>query len=612
MKRTESFAPLLLLIFCLCCEKVPLSAQNTVPPSLLTGILPDSPHQPPSPPPVSWIDSPSDILSSHADHSLRPFYHGVASGDPLQNQVIIWTRVTPEKHSQITVQWWVALDTAMQKVVTHGTTFTGPERDYTVKVDVNGLEPGTTYFYMFAALGRTSIIGRTKTAPDGPTENLRFAVASCTNYQHGYFNAYNRIAERSDLDAVLFLGDYLYEDGPEDDDYGPLPGRVHEPPTVLTSFEQYRKRHSFYKLDPALRRLHQQHPFIAIWDDHEMADDCFATGGKEHEDGRDGEWTWRRSGALRAYFEWMPVRERKGDEPYRIFRSFRYGDLAEIIMLDTRQEGRVQQLASASDPGLYDPDRSMLGDAQLNWFLQELSESDTHWKIVGNQVVMAQVRGVKNMDAWDGYPLERNYILNWIRQKRIQNVLFLTGDVHISMAANIALNPFSSSQYDPRDGDGSLAVEFTTPSIASANMNELYGLPPRNAQAIITETATQLLNRHVKMVELDSHGYFVLDLDAGRAKADWYYVETITHPTEKERWHCSWFTRSGANRLEQGRRPSNTIETTIPLAPLFPRTSLPTALRTSSGRKTDTIPSKPSVSDTLISIGSKVPEQAGQ
>lgn len=582
MNTSRLRPPLLLILLPFLCGTIPLRAQH--PPkadpipvhgsgNLITAThtSPDSESPPLSPPPVSWINSHSPILQSHASQTLKPFYHGVASGDPLTNNVIIWTRVTPEKHGRIYVRWFMALDTGMQSIVADGTVETGPERDYTVKVDVAGLQPGTTYYYAFSALGRTSIVGRTKTAPVGSVDQLRFAVASCTNYQHGYFNAYDRISERNDLDAVLFLGDYLYEDGPDDDDYGPLPGRTHEPATTLTQLDEYRKRHSFYKLEPSLRRLHQQHPFIAIWDDHEMTDDCFSEGGKEHSDGRDGEWLWRRSAALRAYFEWMPVRERHEGKAYQIFRKFTYGDLADIIMLDTRLEGRAEQVADASDPDLYDPSRSMLGTSQRDWFLTQLEESTARWKIIGNQVVMAQVRGVKNMDAWDGYPIERNQILNWIDRKHISNVLFLTGDVHITMAANITHNPFDPSLYDPTSGDGSLAVELITPSIASANMNELYGLPPRNTGALLAETATELLNRHVKTIELDSHGYFVLDLKASRAQADWYFVETIEHPSNNERWSSSWFTRNGWNRLEKGRHPAPGKTLSPPPAPLgFP------------------------------------------
>lgn len=567
MKCPLPFVPLLLLMI-FCCT-VPLSAQErrdkgkplSTSPEVLPQTAPPTDHthnETPalSSPPVSWITSSSSVLDIYADTSLRPFYHGVASGDPLEDRVIIWTRVTPEYHMPVHVAWRVALDPEMRRVVTRGETITGPERDYTVKVDADGLQPGQTYYYSFSAFGRTSAIGRTKTTPTGDVDHLRFALASCANYQHGYFNAYARIADRTDLDAVIFLGDYFYEDGTEDDDYGPLPGRQHQPEASLTTLDQYRKRHSFYKLDQNLRRLHQTHPFIAIWDDHEMTDDCFTDGAPGHSDDRDGEWLWRRKAALRAYFEWMPVRERAEGKPHRIFRSFRYGNLAELIMLDSRQEGRAEQLTSSSDPHLYDSTRSMLGSAQLQWFQERLAGSTARWKLIGNQVMIAQIRGVKNLDAWDGYPMERDHILRWIEQKRIKNTVFLTGDIHISVAADIARDPFTRSKYDPGNGDGSLAVEFVTPSIASANMNELHGLPPRNPETVMAETLLYLLNRHIKKTDLDSHGYVVLDLTPERAQADWFFVETMERPSEKESWWSSWFTRNGGNRLHRAKRPA--------------------------------------------------------
>lgn len=566
MKPVKPFAPLLLLLVLL---SFPLRAQQeggkekqlrpspyetprTAPPT-------DLPHietPPASSPPVSWINSPSSVLEVYADTALAPFYHGVASGDPLEDRVILWTRVTPDRHAPVRVGWRVALDPELCDVVARGEAITGPERDYTVKVDATGLEPGRTYYYGFSAFGRSSVVGRTRTTPTGEVGHLRFALASCANYQHGYFNAYARIADRTDLDAVLFLGDYFYEDGIEDDDYGPVPGRLHEPASDLTTLDQYRKRHSFYKLEANLQRLHATHPFIAIWDDHEMTDDCFTEGAPEHSDDRDGEWMWRRSAALRAYFEWMPVREWKEGEPYRIFRSFRYGNLAELIMLDSRQEGRAEQLTSSSDPQLYDTLRSMLGPRQLQWFQERLAASTAQWKLIGNQVMMAQIRGVKNLDAWDGYPMERDHILRWIAAKRIRNTVFLTGDIHISVAADIARNPFNRRMYDPGTGDGSVAVEFVTPSIASANMNELQGLPPRNPKTVLAETLLYLLNRHVKKTDLDSHGYVVLDVTPERAQADWFFVETMERPCSGEHWWASWFTRNGRNRLERAAHPS--------------------------------------------------------
>ena len=469
----------------------------------------------------------------------------------------------------------MGLDSGMSLVVQRGVCSTGPERDYTVKIDVQGLEPGETYFYRFRALGRESLVGRTRTAPEGDIPQLRFAVASCANYQHGHFNAYGRIADRDDLNAVLFLGDYLYEDGITNDDYGPISGREHHPRQELHTLDEYRKRHAFYKLDSDLRRLHARHPFIAIWDDHEMIDDCYTEGARLHSDPEDGPWKKRKRGAALAYFEWMPVREPEGENRRRIFRSFRYGDLAEIIMLDTRHEGREEQIESSNDPHLFDPDRSMLGKEQFNWFLKRLAGSDARWKLVGNQVVMSHIRGVRNLDAWDGYPAERDRILGWIGKHRIENVIFLTGDVHISIASNIARRPFDREEYDKVSGEGSLAVEFTAPSIASANMNELLNLPPRNYRTIIAEQGLYMLNAHVKMAELDNHGYFLLDLQPDRAQADWFFVKTIAQPDNRERWWSSWMVRDGRSRLEEVGSPSEPI--TRPEIPALTESSAPTA-----------------------------------
>ena len=537
-----------------------LSAQSNVPAldttsSLLTLHL----HTPPPLPlSISWIDSPSPILQQYADSSLQPFYHGVASGDPLAHQVIIWTRITPEQHGSIVVDWQIGLDSCMTEIVQEGQTTTGPIRDYTVKVDVSGIAPEQTYFYQFQALGRKSPIGRTRTAPVGKTDHLRFAVASCANFQHGYFNAYARIAERDDLDAVLFLGDYLYEDGIVDEEYGPLKSRLHVPQTVLHALDEYRKRHAFYKLDPDLRLVHSRHPFIAIWDDHELIDDCHTKGSREHSEKTDGDWEERREAASRAYFEWMPVREPNHNSDYRLFRSFRYGNLVEIIMLDTRHEGRQAQLESSNDPSLFNSDRSMLGKEQLRWFLTKLEESPALWKIVGSQVVMSQIRGVKNLDAWDGYPVERDKILHWIEHKHLQNVVFVTGDVHVSIASDLTRRPFDRSSYDSKTGDGGLAVEFTAPSIASANLNELYRLPPRNYRTVVAEQALYLLNGHVKMAEFDNHGYFVLDITSERSQADWYFVKTIRRPNDAERWWSSWKVMNGKSRLSPSDKPSST------------------------------------------------------
>ncbi|OJJ18836.1 hypothetical protein BKI52_25020 [marine bacterium AO1-C] len=280
-------------------------------------------------------------LQSYFDQNMAPFYHGVASGDPLSDRVILWTRVTPDTHGSIQVVWQIATDPKMQNVVNSGTLTTDEAKDYTVKVDATGLQPATTYYYHFSALGKNSLVGRTRTAPTTNVSNLRFAVVSCSNYQNGYFNAYGNIAERNDIDAVIHLGDYIYEYATGEFGYSDEIGRGHQPSNEIITLQDYRIRYSYYRLDPKLRRLHQQLPFVTVWDDHEFANDAFKNGAENHQS-NEGSWDKRKSNAFKAYFEWMPVRTNTL-QTNRIYRKISYGNLVDLIMLDTRIEGRDEQ-----------------------------------------------------------------------------------------------------------------------------------------------------------------------------------------------------------------------------------------------------------------------------
>lgn len=280
-------------------------------------------------------------LQSHFDQNLAPFYHGVASGDPLASQVILWTRITPDTPGDVEVIWQIATDPQMQKIVNSGVVVTNEAKDYTVKVDADGLQPATTYYYHFSALGKNSLTGRTRTAPTANVDNLRFAVVSCSNYQNGYFNAYGNIAERNDIDAVIHLGDYIYEYATGEFGYSDKIGRTHQPSNEIITLEDYRIRYSYYRLDPKLRRLHQQLPFITVWDDHEFANDAYKDGAQNHQS-NEGNWGTRKGNAFKAYFEWMPVRTNTLASN-RIYRKISYGNLVDLIMLDTRIEGREEQ-----------------------------------------------------------------------------------------------------------------------------------------------------------------------------------------------------------------------------------------------------------------------------
>jgi alkaline phosphatase D len=279
------------------------------------------------------------------------FNHGVASGDPKQDRVVIWTRVSPVEPGPVPVRWIVARNRELTDVVKTGVIETSEGRDYTVKADVTGLRPGAPYFYGFRAGAAESSIGKTRTLPRGRTEQAKLAVVSCASFPHGFFNAYEALARREDIDLVVHLGDYIYEYGLSG--YGGETatqlGRVPSPEVECTRLEDYRARHAQYKAEPELQAAHEMAPWVVVWDDHEVANDTFSTGAENHQSS-EGEWASRKQAALQAYYEWMPIRD---PEPGRAFeainRSFQYGDLLTLIMVETRLLARTQALDYAHD-----------------------------------------------------------------------------------------------------------------------------------------------------------------------------------------------------------------------------------------------------------------------
>jgi alkaline phosphatase D len=332
---------------------------------------------------------------SAPDSAQRLFRHGVASGDPLTDRVMLWTRVTaPATRSAtgpIDVQWVVASDEALLQVVARGASQAAMERDFTVKVDAGGLSPGRMYYYAFIAGGERSPIGRTKTLPDR-ADRLRVASVSCSNYPAGYFNVYRRLAARDDLDAVIHLGDYIYEFANGRYGDGSASGRVPLRAGEASTLEDYRDRYATYRSDVDLQEAHRRHPFIAVWDDHESANDAWSGGAGNHSSSQ-GSWATRLAAAYRAYLEWMPIRE-SADPRIHLYRSFRFGDLVDLIMLDTR--GLRDQQALATDATmLADPSRSLLGAAQEAWFFDELRSSQragSRWRLIGQLWAGAQPR----------------------------------------------------------------------------------------------------------------------------------------------------------------------------------------------------------------------------
>lgn len=462
------------------------------------------------------------------------FLHGVASGDPLDDRVILWTRVTPSEDfsGSINVLCEVAEDPEFASIVLAENFVTGPERDYTVKFDAAGLLSEQHYWYRFSVGEQHSDVGRALTLPmpGQYAEHLRFAVCSCSSYPHGYFSVYRMIANRTDLDFVLHLGDYIYEYG--EGEYGDNAGRTLDPSHEIIVLEDYRRRYALYRRDVDLQAVHQTHPFITVWDDHETADNSYKDGANNHNDG-EGEWSERKAQAIQAYFEWMPIRPPTASED-SIYRSFRYGDLADFVMLDTRIEGRIKQLDNPADPARADA-RDLLGQGQKEWFKNKLATAQNTWKIVGQQVMFAQLQlleiqrllpGVPtndfsplvavNMDQWDGYPSEREEILDFVDENAIKNMVVLTGDIHSSWANELYK---SSAILTSGVFDEPLGVEFVTPSVTSP------GFPDGAAELV--SAILPVVNPHMKYTDLKNHGFILMDVTHQRAQAEFYYAENI-------------------------------------------------------------------------------------
>ncbi|PPE73089.1 hypothetical protein C3942_14790 [Solimonas fluminis] len=494
------------------------------------------------------------------------FLHGIASGDPLPDRVILWTRVTSTAE-HVPVSYDVASDPEFRHVVQRGSFTTDAARDYTVKVDAAGLQPATTYYYRFRAGGQTSPSGRTRTAPSGAVERLRVGVVSCSSYAHGYFNAYRKLAQRPDLDVVLHLGDYIYEYGTGE--YGDA--RPYEPDHEILTLADYRTRHAYYKREADVQAVHRQHPFIAVWDDHETADNSWRDGANNHTEGEEGEWALRKAWAIQAYHEWMPIRTPDLANPERIYRSFRYGDLAEFTMLDTRLIGRDLQASMLDAGSINDQGRQLIGEPQRNFLATTLAAAGgVKWKFLGQQVMFGQLRVglpelslvtnipveqlrallqglplvstgglIINTDQWDGYRAERQRVLDLISGLDLDNVVVLTGDIHSSWAMDISEDPNNPLVYNGLTGEGSRAVEFVCTSVTSP------GLEPLNPIA----GALRLLNPHMKYVDVARKGYLLLDIVPERVTGEFWYVDTIDAVSENESFGTAFATEDGSNRL---------------------------------------------------------------
>jgi len=486
-----------------------------------------------------------------------PFQHGVASGDPLSDRVILWTRISGAAGNPVPVRWEIAGDPAFRRIVNQGVVTALPARDHTVKIDALALEPARSYYYRFAAAGEASPVGRTRTLPERAVSRLRIAVASCSNLPFGYFNAYHHVAARHDLDLVLHLGDYFYEYAPRTYGDGTALGRVHEPGHEIVSLDDYRTRHAQYKADPDLQEAHRQHPWICVWDDHESANNAWRDGAENHDpDAGEGDWASRRAAAVRAYHEWMPIREQPGAAGPHIYRSFRLGDLAHLIMLDTRLHGRTVQLEDRADSAaLADPARTILGTDQQAWLAEELRSAvrlGSTWRLLGQQLMFGQLIAEDglplNLDQWDGYPGSRDAVLDQLAAERIDDVVVLTGDIHTAWGMDIARDPMGG--YDSGSGRGSLAVELVTTSVTSPG-------PDGTAEELAARERMVRRDRpHIHYVNLRQHGYLLLDLDRERAQGEWWYMDSLERRGAGETFGGAMLTAAGSNHLVNVDSPS--------------------------------------------------------
>ncbi|MFF0697513.1 alkaline phosphatase D family protein [Streptomyces tendae] len=510
-------------------------------------------------------------LPAGAADAAPAFLHGVASGDPLPDGVLLWTRVTPVPEAipgsgtgpDTEVSWVVATDRALTNVVAKGSVTATAASDHTVKADVRGLAPATDYWFRFSAGPTDSPVARTRTAPahDAAVTGLRFGVVSCANWEAGYFSSYRHLAARGDLDAWLHLGDYIYEYGTGEYGTRDTVVRPHSPAHEILTLADYRIRHGRYKTDPDLQALHATAPVVAIWDDHEIANDTWSGGAENHTEGAEGSWAQRQSAAKRAYFEWMPVRPAIAGTTYR---RLRFGKLVDLSLLDLRSF-RSQQVALGNGE-VDDPERTLTGRAQLNWLKSNLASSDATWRLVGNPVMispfavgslpasllrpLAELLGLPkegialNTDQWDGYTDDRRELLAHLRAHAIRNTVFLTGDIHMAWANDV---PYNAGTYPL---SASAATEFVVTSVTSDNLDDIVKVHEGTVSAIAAPVI-RAANRHVHWVDTDRHGYGVLDITADRAQMDYYVVSDRTDAAAASAWARSYRTRSGTQRVER-------------------------------------------------------------
>ncbi|CAO1598744.1 hypothetical protein XANCAGTX0491_002504 [Xanthoria calcicola] len=513
------------------------------------------------------------------------FTHGIASGDPFPDSVIIWTRIAPSlvsSNSNVTVQGPVPLynhDTETYikadanpvcvnwklmpaggnstTAVSTGTAYTTGDIDYTVKVEATGLTPFTAYRYQFTVCGsnKTSPIGLTKTAPayDADIDQVKLAVFSCSNYPVGYFNAYGNAARKAQQDYVVHLGDYIYESAAR----GP---RAHNPPRLLFSLYDYRTRHGQYRSDPDLQLLSRDFAWITTWDDHEVANNGYRDGFSGlnnteesfRNDGPSISVDQRKMNAVRAYFEWMPIRQIDLDDNLRIWRNFKMGKLMDFIVLDTRNYDRSITSLGWNDDYIDiirdDASRSLMGSSQENWFYRQLSESagrGATWRVIGNQIIFSRIvesYGVSG-DNWNGYTANRNRTLKHLYDNNIGNNVFLAGDSHQNWVSDLVW--LGEKPYDDTSGAGALGVEFAGTAVTSTGNRKR--IPGTDADA------RTLVNRNEVLQWQDGYyrGYFLMTVGKDRIETQFFGSPSVATRNAWDLPLANFTVLAGDNRLSR-------------------------------------------------------------
>ena len=518
------------------------------------------------------------------------FDHGVASGDPLSDKVILWTRVTPQRAGsfQPVVKWVLGRDPQMRDIVKQGEVTTSAVKDYTVKVDINGLQPNTIYYYQFVVGNTVSRIGKTKTLPVGNINQVKMAVFSCANYPAGFFHVYADAAKRNDLDVCVHLGDYIYEyartitnaQGNTVPAYASANAAAIDrevlPEQEVVSVNEYRARYAQYRSDPDLQDLHAALAMIAVWDDHELANNTYNDGAENHQPATEGSWDDRKVAALTAYHEWMPIRT---DIKSEIYRRFDFGNLLSLNMLDTRVIGRDVQLnyvnfikvdstgkrfidAAAFKTATNNPERQLLGLKQHNWLVSQLQQSTATWQVLGQQILMGRMiipapvilnladprLGLSitaylalvnksqtspqtltaqdianlsepsipyNIDAWDGYGAARERVLSTVKSLN-KNLVVLAGDSHNAWANNLT-----------NEAGEAIGVEFATSSVSSPGFEvNVPNIPPATLQGVLLQLIPGL-----KYTNSSQRGYMVVTVTPEACQSEWIFVSDILQQT---------------------------------------------------------------------------------